>query len=928
VNAEALSRDALMTDTAVEMNGRAKGAAQQDRPDTSARRVAELEAEVAALRRALARAGLDAGRVAERHRGELAEERVGRAGDAVEARTMAAEVEARHGRETAADRADLAAERADNAVLGRANAALAESRAALREREERLRLVLDSAIDYAIFTTDLDRRVTSWNAGAERLLGWAEGEIVGRSGDLIFTPEDRQAGAPVAEAARARAEGRAENERWHQRRDGSRFRACGLSMSLRDPAAGPDAPPLGLLKIMRDRTEQRRAEEALRARERRLRLLADMAAGLLAATDPDEVLGPVFRSLSQEFGLDISFSYVVDGERGGLRLASCFGVPEESRAGLDRLAIGEGVCGAAARERRPVHVADIQGSGDPRAAFVRGLGVRVCAAFPLLAGDDRLLGTLSFGSRGRDRFSEEELAFLGTIAQHVAVVRERLRAEAALRDAERRLRATQDHAGVGIHEVDAEGRYVRVSATFTRMTGYTLADLAGRSLWDLIEDEEDRRAARAAFGRLVRGEIDSATEQRAYTNKHGRRWWAEITTTAVRNEGGRFLWAVRVLHDITDSKRAEERRGAMVELGDRLRSLRDTAAIAGTAAEIIGRTLGAARAGYGTVDAAQEVFRVERDWTDGRVAGIAREHRLSEYREDFALRYGKGAPVAIGDVERAPRTAASAAAYATAGVRALLDVPVVADGRVAAVLYVHDVAPRAWTAEDIAFVRGVAERAWAAAVRARAEAGRALLVKELNHRVKNTLAVVQSLALQTARGAPNLPAFSAAFQARLIALARAHDLLTREDWAGAPLGAVARAALEPMAIDGARLDLSGCASGSVLPPGAALALTMALHELATNALKHGALAAPEGRVRVACRAAAEPGDAAPVVEWVERGGPPVAGPPARRGFGLRLLGRGLAAEAGVGADLRFEPEGVRCTLRLPPSPVGAPATAA
>jgi two-component sensor histidine kinase len=203
-----------------------------------------------------------------------------------------------------------------------------------------------------------------------------------------------------------------------------------------------------------------------------------------------------------------------------------------------------------------------------------------------------------------------------------------------------------------------------------------------------------------------------------------------------------------------------------------------------------------------------------------------------------------------------------------------------------------------------------------AAPHKRAEERRALLVNELDHRVKNTLAVVQSLVAQTARGAPDLPSFGAAFQARLIALARAHDLLTRRDWEGAPLDAVARAALEPLAADAARVDLSGCAAGVVLPPGAALALAMALHELATNALKHGALSIPEGRVSLVCKTA--PADGAQVVEWVERGGPPVAGPPAKRGFGLRLLGRGLATEAGMGADLRFEPEGVRCALRLPP----------
>ena len=92
-------------------------------------------------------------------------------------------------------------------------------------------------------------------------------------------------------------------------------------------------------------------------------------------------------------------------------------------------------------------------------------------------------------------------------------------------------------------------------------------------------------------------------------------------------------------------------------------------------------------------------------------------------------------------------------------------------------------------------------------------------------------------------------------------------------------------------------------------------MAMALHELATNALKHVALSAPEGRVAIACRA---DDCGAQVVEWVERGGPPIAGPPAREGFGLRLLERGLVTQAGMAADLRFEPEGLRCTFRLPP----------
>jgi PAS domain S-box-containing protein len=198
-------------------------AARRDVPAAEAR-IAELEAEVAGLRAVLAQTGLSAERFAGLDANELAHERTDHAADAGLARLTAATAEARHGREMAAGRADLVVSKSETEALRSAYAALAESRAALREREERLHLILDSAADYAIFTTDLNRRITSWNAGAERVLGWAESEIIGRPIDVIFTPEDRTAGRPEREAAIALAKGRANNERWHLRKDGTHQR--------------------------------------------------------------------------------------------------------------------------------------------------------------------------------------------------------------------------------------------------------------------------------------------------------------------------------------------------------------------------------------------------------------------------------------------------------------------------------------------------------------------------------------------------------------------------------------------------------------------------------------------------------------------------------------------------------------------------------
>ena len=132
--------------------------------------------------------------------------------------------------------------------------------------------IVESATDFAIFATDPNGAVTSWNVGAERLFGYVEGEIIGRSADVIFTPEDRVAGAPEDERRRARADGRAEDDRWHVRKDGSRFWASGLLMPLEGSAAG-------FVKIVRDRTERHRAEERLRESEERFRLLATSTKG-------------------------------------------------------------------------------------------------------------------------------------------------------------------------------------------------------------------------------------------------------------------------------------------------------------------------------------------------------------------------------------------------------------------------------------------------------------------------------------------------------------------------------------------------------------------------------------------------------------------------------------------------------------------------
>ncbi|PWC39241.1 HWE histidine kinase domain-containing protein [Azospirillum sp. TSO35-2] len=199
--------------------------------------------------------------------------------------------------------------------------------------------------------------------------------------------------------------------------------------------------------------------------------------------------------------------------------------------------------------------------------------------------------------------------------------------------------------------------------------------------------------------------------------------------------------------------------------------------------------------------------------------------------------------------------------------------------------------------------------------RKKAEDRQLLLLEELNHRVKNTLAMVQSIAKQTLRAAPTPEAFPDAFQSRLRALAQAHDLLTRRQWQGASLSEIAALTLEPH-VDAGRVRVGG--PPVTLATGVAVSLHLAFHELATNAAKYGALSVEHGRVDLEWEvASAATGDrGALALRWRESGGPPVV-PPIRRGFGSRLIERGLVHELEGEVALAFEPAGVQCRLVIP-----------
>jgi len=199
--------------------------------------------------------------------------------------------------------------------------------------------------------------------------------------------------------------------------------------------------------------------------------------------------------------------------------------------------------------------------------------------------------------------------------------------------------------------------------------------------------------------------------------------------------------------------------------------------------------------------------------------------------------------------------------------------------------------------------------------RRRAAEHQRLLINELNHRVKNSLATVQSIAAQTLRHAASPDGFQESFTSRLMALSHAHNLLTRTQWRGADLHEIVALELEPYrTAEAERVRLSG--GPRRIGSKAAVGFALAFHELATNAVKYGALSVPQGRVEVSWTIEGGADGPTLTVLWAEHGGPPVQ-PPQRRGFGSRLLERGLSYDLGGTVRLDFDPRGVRCTIHAP-----------
>lgn len=302
----------------------------------------------------------------------------------------------------------------------------------VRERDERLQLFLGAAADYAVIISGPDDRVTEWLGGSERITGWRGDEAMGQPLSLIFTPEDRAAGVPEQETSKAAETGRADNTRWHQRKDGSQFFAEGVTVGIRDP--GGELRGFG--KVFRDRTDRKRAEDGVR-------FLADASASLAELVDYESTL----RRIANIAVTGFADWCVVDVMEGGARrrLAVTHTEPDEVTAARAGDAPTDGVIPHVLRTGEPEVVADLAAvdpatapQGAERIARLRALGVRSYLCVPLLS-RGRVIGGLTFLSHSARRlFGPAELRVGQDLAGRVTSAIENAQLYRDLQDQDRR----------------------------------------------------------------------------------------------------------------------------------------------------------------------------------------------------------------------------------------------------------------------------------------------------------------------------------------------------------------------------------------------------------------------------------------------------------------------------------------------------------
>ncbi len=526
-------------------------------------------------------------------------------------------------------------------------------------------------------------------------------------------------------------------------------------------------------------------------------------------------------------------------------------------------------------------LADRRTQDEAYAATWAGIGCRALIVAPLIR--DRRLRALLYVHEAMPRhWTATDVRLVERVAQRTWDAVERARIEKDLRDSEALKRAIVDAALDCVVTVDDNSRVIEWNPAAERTFGYDREAALGRDLAELIIPPEFRERHRQGMVHYLatrEGPVLGKRIELEAQRHDGSRFPVELTIIPIELAGRPHFTAY--LRDLTDRRRAE---ASLRENEQRLRA-----------------TYEHAFAGIGEVDRSGRFLRVNEQLC--AITGYSREELLGQ---------------TFWGLTHVDDRQADLAQFSRQIVGKL-------DAYTVEKRYVHKDGHTVWVevaasrVDDAAgqplygirVVRDISGRK-------KAEEHQQLLINELNHRVKNTLATVQSIASQTLRNSGASQEAREALESRLLALSRAHNVLTRENWEGALLHDLVADVFEPYRSD--REGRIRCHGGKVhLVPRMALALSLALHELATNAAKYGALSNETGELSLTWMVDHTRTPPLLLLRWKESGGPVVESP-IRKGFGSRLIERSLAQDLDGEVRIEYAPTGLVCAVEAPLPP--------
>jgi two-component sensor histidine kinase len=383
--------------------------------------------------------------------------------------------------------------------------------------------------------------------------------------------------------------------------------------------------------------------------------------------------------------------------------------------------------------------------------------------------------------------------------------------------------------------------------------------------------------------------------------------------TAIRGEDGRIAGIFNSGFETTEVVLAQRRLEFMLDFSEKLHDKDRAEEAVESATALLAAHFGAVHVGYCEAETGEAEPCLLHDWAAPGAPPAPADLCIEDFGEAIAEKLSKGKVVRIDDVESfcAGSDASAPHIFTQLHARSALFAPWMHSGRLRALLYVLAREPRRWSDSEVATLQEALETARDTISLLHNEERQELLMRELDHRAKNALAVVQAVVHLSQ--ADNIDDFRKVVEGRIAALARAHDLLAESRWKGVELRSLIEEELRAFGdVSSGRLNISG--PNLRLPPELAQSVALAVHELATNAAKYGALKGSDGTLNVDWQNAA---GSKLVLDWHETAAEPISPPAQKTGFGSELLNKSIRNQLGGEITFDWDPAGLKCRLVLP-----------